>query len=76
MSVTQVSDYPIDIEINTIEYLGTEIKMTALLKDGSILLVDVAEQTDEYLKMKVGDKIKAYIKPNEVFVFKGEERIY
>ncbi|MHA1397671.1 MAG: ABC transporter ATP-binding protein [Candidatus Heimdallarchaeaceae archaeon] len=76
ISVTQVSDYPIDIEINTIEYLGTEIKMTALLKDGSILLVDVAEQTDEYLKMKVGDKIKAYIKPNEVFVFKGEERIY
>ena len=70
------SENTIEIEINTIEYLGTEVKLTGLLDDGTILLVDVIERTEEYAKLAVGDKIKAHIVPEEIFVFVDEKRVY
>lgn len=76
VSLTSVNDNPIDFEINTIEYLGTEVKMTGKLKDNSILLIDVAEQAEKYAKMNVGEKLTAYISTEEIFVFIGDERIY
>ncbi len=76
VSLTSATDNSIDFEINTIEYLGTEVKMTGILKDKSILLVDVPEQAEKYAKMNVGDKLQAYIQTDEIFVFIGEERIY
>jgi len=76
VSVIDKTDNPIEVEINTIEYLGTEVKITGKLKDGTILLIDVAEKTEEYATMQVGDSITAYIKSEETFVFIGEERIY
>jgi len=76
VSLTSSTDNFIDFEINTIEYLGTEVKMTGILKDKSILLIDVPEQAEKYAKMNVGDKLKAYIQTDEVFVFIGDERIY
>lgn len=76
VSLTSETDSPIEFVINTIEYLGTEVKMTGTLKDETILLLDVAEQPEEFAKMKVGDTVTAYIKPKEVFVFIGQERKY
>jgi ABC-type Fe3+/spermidine/putrescine transport system ATPase subunit len=76
ISLTHPTESPIDVKINTIEYLGTEVKMTATLKDDTILLIDVLEEAEKYAKMKVGDSIKAYINPEKVFVFVDEERIY
>ncbi len=70
------SESTIEIEINTIEYLGTEVKLTGLLEDGTILLVDVIERTEEYVKKKVGDKIKVHIVPEEIFVFVKGKRVY
>ncbi|MCG3259335.1 MAG: TOBE domain-containing protein, partial [Candidatus Heimdallarchaeota archaeon] len=70
------SERTIEIEINTIEYLGTEVKLTGLLEDGTIILVDVIERTEEYAKLKVGDKIKAHIIPEEIFVFVKDKRVY
>ena len=76
VSLTSESDSPIEIEINTIEYLGTEVKMTGKLKDDTILLLDVAERAHEYAQMKVGTKLTAYINTAEMFVFVGEDRVY
>ena len=76
VSLTNKTDCPIEFVINTIEYLGTEVKMTGTLKDKTILLLDVAEQAEEFAKMKVGDTVTAYIDPKEVFVFIGQERQY
>ena len=76
VGVIDKTDNPIEVEINTIEYLGTEVKITGKLKDDSILLIDVAEKTEKYAEMVVGDVITAYIKSEETFVFIGEERIY
>jgi ABC-type Fe3+/spermidine/putrescine transport system ATPase subunit len=70
------TDSPIEYQINTIEYLGTEVKMTGTLKDGTILLVDILEDAEKYAKMKVGDNITGYIIPKEVFVFVDEKRVY
>ena len=70
------SESTIEIEINTIEYLGTEVKLTGLLEDGTILLVDVVERTEEYAKMNVGDKIKVHIIPEKIFVFVDDKRVY
>lgn len=76
VSLTSNSDSPIEIEINTIEYLGTEVKMTGKLKDDTILLLDVVEQAEEYAQMKVGTKLTAYINPAEIFVFVEKDRVY
>ena len=76
VSLTNKTDCPIEFEINTIEYLGTEVKMTGKLKDGTILLLDVAEHAEEFAQMKVGDTVTAYIDPKEIFVFIGQERKY
>ncbi len=76
VSLTQVTDNPIEIEINTIEYLGNEVKLTGLLKDETMLLVDVVEQTEEYAKMKVGDVLKAHIISEQIFVFVDGKRVY
>ena len=76
VSLVKETKSPIEFEINTIEYLGNEVKLTGKLKDETILLVDVAEQTEQYAKMKVGDKIKAYIAPEEVLVFVDKKRAY
>ncbi len=76
VSLTSKTDCAIEFVINTIEYLGTEVKMTGTLKDESLLLLDVAEQAEEFAKMKVGDTVTAYIDPKEVFVFIGQERQY
>ena len=76
VSLTAVTDNTIDFEINTIEYLGTEVKMTGILKDKSILLIDVPEQAEKYAKMNVGDNLTAYIQTDDIFVFVDEERIY
>lgn len=76
VSLTTKSESPIEIEINTIEYLGTEVKMTGKLKDDTILLLDVVEQAEKYAQMKVGTKLTAYIKPAEIFVFVGTDRVY
>ncbi|MFW9853299.1 MAG: ABC transporter ATP-binding protein, partial [Candidatus Thorarchaeota archaeon] len=70
------TESPIEYQINTIEYLGTEVKMTGTLKDGTILLVDVLEDAEKYAKMKVGDNVTGYIIPEEVFVFVDEKRVY
>jgi len=70
------SERTIEIEINTIEYLGTEVKLTGLLEDGTIILVDVIERTEEYAKLNVGDKIKVHIIPEEIFVFVKDKRVY
>jgi len=74
--LTSTTDSPIEYQINTIEYLGTEVKMTGNLKDGTILLVDIAEKAEEYAKMSVGDTITGYIIPEEVFVFVDGKRVY
>lgn len=74
--LTSKTDSPLEYKINTIEYLGTEVKMTGTLSDGTIVLVDVAEKAEEYAKMKIGDKITGYIIPEEVFVFVDGKRIY
>ncbi len=76
VNLTTKSDSPIEIEVNTIEYLGTEVKMTGKLKDDTILLLDVVEQAEEYAKIKVGTKLKSYIDSAEIFVFVGDKRIY
>ncbi|MCG3221563.1 MAG: ABC transporter ATP-binding protein [Candidatus Heimdallarchaeota archaeon] len=76
VSLTNETECQVEFEINTIEYLGTEVKMTGTLKDETILLLDVTEQPEEFAKMKVGDMVTAYIKPKEVFVFIGQERKY
>lgn len=70
------SESTVEIEINTIEYLGTEVKLTGLLEDGTILLVDVVERTEEYAKLNVGDKILAHIIPEKIFVFVKDKRVY
>jgi len=74
--VGEKSESSVEIEINTIEYLGTEVKMTGLLKDGTMLLVDVLEQAEEYVKKEVGDKIQVNILPEEIFVFIDKKRVY
>lgn len=76
VSLSQQTDSPIDFEINTIEYLGNEVKLTGTLKDDTLLLIDVAEQTESYAKMKVGDMIKAHIISENIFVFVDEKRVY
>jgi ABC-type Fe3+/spermidine/putrescine transport system ATPase subunit len=76
VSLTTKTDCAIEFVINTIEYLGTEVKMTGTLKDESLLLLDVAEQAEEFAQMKVGDTVTGYIDPKEVFVFIGQERQY
>ena len=76
VSVTEKTDNQIEVEINTIEYLGTEVNMTGKLRDETIILIDVAEQTEEYAKLQVGDKITVNIKTNEIFMFVDEKRVY
>ena len=76
VSLNTEFDSSIEIEVNTIEYLGTEVKMTGKLNDGTIILVDVFEDAHEYAQMKVGTKLKAYINSAEIFVFVGEDRVY
>jgi ABC-type Fe3+/spermidine/putrescine transport system ATPase subunit len=74
--LAQQTDKTVEIEINTIEYLGTEVKLTGLLKDGTMLLVDVVEQAEEFAKMEVGDKVNVNIIPEEIFVFVDKKRVY
>ncbi len=74
--VADKSDSSVEIEINTIEYLGTELNMTGLLKDGSILLVDLVEEAEKYAKMEVGEKINVNLVPTEIFVFVDKKRVY
>lgn len=76
ISLTKKTDNPIEVTINTIEYLGTEVNMTGKLKDETIILIDVAEQTEEYAKYKVGDKITVYINTEDIFIFVDEKRVY
>ncbi|MHA1205408.1 MAG: ABC transporter ATP-binding protein [Candidatus Heimdallarchaeaceae archaeon] len=68
--------FELEIEIHTIEYLGKEAKLTGLLKDGTILLIDVVEGLDKIISKIVGDTIKVYINPNKLFVFKDNKRVY
>ncbi len=70
------TECPIEYQINTIEYLGTEVKMTGTLKDGTIMLVDVLEDAEKYAKMNVGDNVTGYLIPEEVFVFVDGKRVY
>ncbi|MHA1198926.1 MAG: ABC transporter ATP-binding protein [Candidatus Heimdallarchaeaceae archaeon] len=76
VSLTQQTDSPIDVEINTIEYLGNEVKLTGTLKDDTLLLIDIAEQTEDYAKMNIGDVLKAHIISEDIFVFVDEKRVY
>ncbi len=68
--------HPIEFEINTIEYLGVMLKLTGKLKDGTILLVDVEKQPEAYTSLKVGNKLTGYVKPEAIFVFKDNQRVY
>jgi ABC-type sugar transport system ATPase subunit len=76
VSLSQQTDNSIEITINTIEYLGNEVKITGTLKDGSLLLVDLEEQTERYSEMKVGDILQAYIFSEKIFVFVDGKRVY
>jgi len=76
ISLHERTDSPIEFKIHTIEYLGTEVKITGTLKDDTIILVDFEEQTEKYKEMKVGDLLTGYITPEEVFVFVNEKRVY
>lgn len=77
VKLTKKDDHnAIDFEINTIEYLGVMLKLTGKLKDGTILLVDVEERPEAYTHLKVGDKITGYVKPEDIFVFKDDQRVY
>ena len=76
ISLHERTDSPIEFKIHTIEYLGTEVKITGTLKDDTIILVDFEEQTEKYSEMKVGDILTGYINPEAVFVFVNEKRVY
>ncbi len=76
ISLTQQTDSPLPFEIHTIEYLGNEVKITGTLKDGTLILVDLEEETEKYTEMKVGDVLTGYIISEKVFVFVDEKRFY
>ena len=77
VSFSQTTDNPIELVINTIEYLGEEVKVTGTLKDETLLLVDLADEEKElYTEMKVGDTLTAHIFTEKVFVFVDEKRVY
>ena len=76
ISFTTETDFSLEMKINTIEYLGNEIKITSTLKDESILNVDVEEVTDKIKELKVGDIVKAFVFSEKVLVFEDEKRVY